>query len=328
MILITEEKKKMAEEIIALVNKKFGDGVVVRLGDKPKKRYETISTGAIGLDYIVGNGGIPKGRVIEITGVESSGKSTLALHIIAEIQNQGGLAGFVDVEHALDVDYASKLGVDIENLFLASPDCGEEALDIVEAMIRGGFDLVVVDSVAALVPRVELEGTMGDQQMGLQGRLMSKALRKLTGLISKSNSICIFINQLRSNIGYGAPTVSSGGKALKYYSSIRLELKIKEKMKIGEEFIGNRVEITTVKNKCYPPYKKTEVEILFGQGYNKIGEIVDYATMMGIVNKSGSWYSYKGEKLGQGRNNIVELLKNNKEMAEEIISQVKEGINT
>lgn len=322
-----DNKKKALDLTIKQIDKAFGKGAFMRLGDKEFEPIESISTGSLGLDIALGIGGVPKGRIIEVYGPESSGKTTLALQITAECQRQGGICAFVDAEHALDVKYAGNLGVDIDNLFVSQPDYGEQALDIVETIARSGaVDLIVVDSVAALTPKVEIDGDMGDQQVGLQARLMSKALRKLTGVVHKMNTTIIFINQIRMKIGmmgYGSPETTTGGNALKFYSSVRIDIRRIATLKQAEESIGNRVKAKVVKNKVAPPFKQAEFDIMFGEGISKEGELVDYGVKLDIIDKSGAWFSYGDKKLGQGRENVKALLIEDKEMAQEIEEKIK-----
>jgi recombination protein RecA len=299
------------------------------MNEKGEQQIEVISTGSIGLDAALGVGGIPKGRVVEIYGPESSGKTTIATHIIAEAQKKGGMCAIIDAEHAFDSGYAQKLGVDIDNLLISQPDYGEQALEIADRLIlSGALDVVVIDSVAALVPKSELEGEMGDSKMGLQARLMSQALRKLTGTISKTNTVCIFINQLREKIGvmFGNPETTTGGNALKFYSSIRLDIRRMSQIKDGEEAVGNRVKVKVVKNKVAPPFRVAEFDIVFGEGISKVGEILDMGVEMGIVQKSGSWFSYNSDKLGQGREGVKSLLHDNPALADEIEAKIREKI--
>ena len=321
------DKREQALEIaIKQIEKQFGKGAIMKLGDEADKKIETVKSGSIALDVALGVGGYPKGRIIEIYGPESSGKTTVALHAIAEVQKKGGYAAFIDAEHALDPVYARKLGVDIENLLLSQPDTGEQALEIAEALIRSGaVDLIVVDSVAALVPKVELDGLMGDSHIGVLARLMSQAMRKLSGAISKTNSVAIFINQIREKVGvmFGNPETTPGGRALKFYSSVRLEVRRSEQIKDGTTPIGNKVNIKVVKNKVAPPFRSCEVDMIYGVGISKYGEVIDLAVDKGIVNKSGAWYSYEGNKLGQGKENTTKLLKENNELFEEIYAKVR-----
>jgi recombination protein RecA len=311
------------------LDKTFGKGAVMKLGDSPVEKVEVIPTGSITLDLALGINGYPKGRVVEIYGPESSGKTTLAIHAIAEVQKQGGIAAFIDAEHAFDQFYAKKLGVDIANLLISQPDNGEQALEIADNLIRSGaVDLVVIDSVAALTPKAEIEGEMGDSQMGLQARLMSKALRKLTGSISKAGCCCIFINQLREKIGvmFGNPETTTGGNALKFYSSVRLDIRRSTQLKDGEEITGNRVKVKVVKNKVAPPFRKAEFDIMYGEGISKVGEIIDLGVELNILKKSGSWFSYGETRLGQGRDSIKTLLLDNPELADELEAKIKEAI--
>ncbi len=322
------EKKKALEMAMGQIEKQFGKGAVMKLGESTHLNVETIPTGAIGLDIALGVGGVPRGRIVEIFGPESSGKTTVALHIIAEAQKAGGDAAFIDAEHALDPAYAKKLGVDIENLIVSQPDTGEQALEIAEALVRSGaIDVIVVDSVAALVPKAEIDGEMGDSHMGLQARLMSQALRKLAGVISKSNTTAIFINQLREKVGvmFGNPETTPGGRALKFYSSVRLDVRRIETLKQGTEFIGNRTKIKVVKNKVAPPFKEAEVDIMYGLGISKEGSLLDVGVNLDIINKSGSWFSYSGQRIGQGRDNVKQFLRENKDMAKEIEAKIREN---
>ncbi len=328
-----ENQKKSLELAIKQIDKTFGKGTLIRLGDKVVVPTETISTGSLGLDLALGVGGLPKGRVIEIYGPESSGKTTLTLHAIAEAQKAGGVCAFIDAEHALDVKYAKDIGVDTDNLLVSQPDFGEQALEILETVIRSGaVDLVVVDSVAALTPKVEIDGDMDDQQVGVQARLMSKALRKVTGLLNKMNCTVIFINQIRMKIGmtgYGSPETTTGGNALKFYSSVRLDIRRIATLKQGENSIGNRVKVKVVKNKVAAPFKQAEFDIMFGEGISKTGELVDYGVKLDIVDKAGAWFSYGDSKIGQGRENSKVFLKDNPEIAKEIENKILEsmGIN-
>ena len=327
---IDENKKKALELAIKQIDKAFGKGALVRLGDKVVEPIASISTGSIGLDLALGIGGIPQGRIIEIYGPESSGKTTLSLQIIAEAQSKGSICAFVDAEHALDVKYAGNLGVDIENLLVSQPDFGEQALDIVETLARSGaVDVIVVDSVAALTPKSEIEGDMGDSHMGVQARLMSQALRKLTAVVHKMNTTVIFINQIRMKIGtmgYGSPETTTGGNALKFYASVRIDVRKIATLKQGEEQIGNRVKAKVIKNKVAPPFRQAEFDIMFGEGISKEGEMVDYGVKLDIIDKSGAWFSYNETKLGQGRENAKALLKENKELALEIEEKIKQAI--
>ncbi|MGB4665862.1 MAG: recombinase RecA [Bacteroidales bacterium] len=329
--MATEEndKLKALKLTIDKLDKTFGKGSVMKLGDNPVEPIETISSGSIGLDLALGVGGYPRGRIVEIYGPESSGKTTLAIHAIAEAQKAGGIAAFIDAEHAFDINYAKKLGVDIENLLVSQPDHGEQALEIADALIRSGaVDVIVIDSVAALTPRSEIEGEMGDSQMGLQARLMSQALRKLTANISKTNCLCIFINQLREKIGvmFGNPETTTGGNALKFYSSVRVDIRRVSQIKEGENYLGNRVRAKVVKNKMAPPFKQAEFDIIFGEGISKIGEIIDLGANLEIIQKSGSWYSYDNNKLGQGREQVKKLLLDNPDLANEIESKIREKL--
>lgn len=322
-----EDKLKALDAAISQIEKQYGKGSVMKLGDESASmNVETVPTGALSLDIALGLGGLPKGRVIEIYGPESSGKTTVALHAVAEVQRRGGIAGFIDAEHALDPVYARNIGVDIDNLYISQPDNGEQALEITETMVRSGaVDIVIVDSVAALVPKAEIDGDMGDSHVGLQARLMSQALRKLTAVISKSNCIVIFINQLREKVGvmFGNPETTTGGRALKFYSSVRLDVRRIESLKQSGEVVGNRTRIKVVKNKVAPPFKEAEFDIMFGQGISKEGDILDLASDIGIVNKSGAWYAYNGEKIGQGRENAKLFLKEHEEICGEIDAKVR-----
>ncbi len=322
------DKQKALEMALSTIEKQFGKGSIMRLGEASAKlQVETISTGILTLDLALGVGGVPRGRVIEIYGPESSGKTTIALHIIAEAQKSGGVAAFIDAEHALDPLYARNLGVDIDNLLISQPDTGEQALEIAEALVRSGaIDVIVVDSVAALVPRAEIEGEMGDAHVGLQARLMSQALRKLTGAISKSNTIAVFINQLREKVGimFGNPETTPGGRALKFYASVRMEVRKVETLKQGNDMIGSRTRIKVVKNKIAPPFKQAEFDIMYGEGVSREGSIIDLAADLDIVEKSGAWYSYKDIRLGQGRENTKKYLKDNPELANEIEMKIRE----
>lgn len=324
------EKLKALKLTIDKIDKDFGKGSVMMMNEKPNQVIDSISTGSIGLDTALGIGGLPRGRVVEIYGPESSGKTTLAIHVIAEAQKRGGMCAIVDAEHAFDSGYARKLGVDVDNLLISQPDYGEQALEITDRLIlSGALDVVVVDSVAALVPKGELEGEMGDSKMGLQARLMSQALRKLTATISKTNTICIFINQLREKIGvmFGNPETTTGGNALKFYASVRLDIRRAAQIKDGDVPIGNRVKVKVVKNKVAPPFRNTEFDIIFGQGISKIGEIIDMGVELGIVGKSGSWFSYEGSKLGQGRDAVKTLLRDNPDLAGEIEGKIRAKIS-
>ena len=323
-------KQKAMDLAIKQIDKAFGKGALVRLGDKEIEPIEAISTGSLGLDMALGIGGVPKGRIIEIYGPESSGKTTLALQITAEAQKKGGICAFIDAEHALDVKYAANLGVDVDNLLVSQPDFGEQALDIVETIARSGaVDVIVIDSVAALTPKSEIEGDMGDQHVGLQARLMSQALRKLTGVLHKMNTTVIFINQIRMKIGmmgYGSPETTTGGNALKFYASVRIDVRRIATLKQAEENIGNRVKAKVVKNKVAPPFKQAEFDIMFGEGISKEGELIDYGVKLDIIDKSGAWFSYQDRKLGQGRENAKALLKENPELALEIENGIKSAM--
>ena len=310
-----EDKLKALDAAIAQIEKQYGKGSVMKLGDNSANmNVETVPTGSLSLDIALGRGGLPKGRIIEVYGPESSGKTTVALHCVAEVQKRGGIAGFIDAEHALDPVYARNIGVDIDNLYISQPDCGEQALEITETMVRSGaVDIVVVDSVAALVPKAEIDGDMGDSHVGLQARLMSQALRKLTAVISKSNCIVIFINQLREKVGvmFGNPETTTGGRALKFYSSVRLDVRRTESLKQAGEIVGNHVRVKVVKNKIAPPFREAEFDIVFGQGISREGDVLDLAVNAGIVNKSGAWYAYEGDKIGQGRENAKTYIHEN-----------------
>lgn len=324
-----ENKTKALEMAFAQIEKQFGKGAVMRLGEHKRMNVQCVSTGSLSLDLALGSGGIPRGRITEIFGPESSGKTTVALHVVAEVQKLGGEAAFIDAEHALDPQYAKKLGVDIDSLIVAQPDTGEQALEIAENLVRSGaIDIIVVDSVAALVPKAEIDGEMGDTHVGLQARLMSQALRKLSGVLNKSNTIAIFINQLREKIGiaYGNPEVTTGGRALKFYASVRLDVRRVETLKNGDEMIGSRTKVKVVKNKIAPPFKVAEFDIMYGEGISKEGNILDIAVSMDIINKSGSWFSYNDVKLGQGRDNVKQYLKNNPEFTAEIEEVVRKSI--
>ena len=310
-----DDKLKALDAAIAQIEKQYGKGSVMKLGDNSANmNVETVPTGSLSLDIALGLGGLPKGRIVEVYGPESSGKTTVALHCVAEVQKRGGIAGFIDAEHALDPVYARNIGVDIDNLYISQPDCGEQALEITETMVRSGaVDIVVVDSVAALVPKAEIDGDMGDSHVGLQARLMSQALRKLTAVISKSNCIVIFINQLREKVGvmFGNPETTTGGRALKFYSSVRLDVRRTESLKQAGEIVGNHVRVKVVKNKIAPPFREAEFDIMFGQGISREGDVLDLAVNAGIVNKSGAWYAYEGDKIGQGRENAKTYLHEN-----------------
>lgn len=328
---LDENKQKAIELAIKQIDKAFGKGALIRLGDKPVEKIDSISTGSLGLDIALGIGGIPKGRIIEIYGPESSGKTTLALQIVAECQKKGGICAFIDAEHALDVTYAKRLGVDVENLLVSQPDFGEQALEILETLTRsGGVDLIIIDSVAALTPKSEIEGDMGDQHVGLQARLMSQALRKVTGIIHKMNTTVIFINQIRMKIGvmgYGSPETTTGGNALKFYASVRIDVRRIATLKQGEQNIGNRVKAKVVKNKVAPPFRGAEFDIMFGEGISKEGELIDYGVKLDIVDKSGAWFSYEDKKLGQGKENAKIFLKENPQIAQEIEDKIKASIS-
>ena len=325
-----ENKKKALDAAIKAIDKNFGKGTLMRLGDKPNQEIEAISTGSIGLDMALGIGGVPKGRVIEIYGPESSGKTTLTLQIIAEAQKNGGVCAFIDAEHALDTVYAKNLGVDVDNLLISQPDYGEQALEIVDTLSRSGaVDLIVVDSVAALTPKVEIEGNMGDTMVGNQARLMSQALRKLTGIVNKMNTTIIFINQIRMKIGqqgYGSPETTTGGNALKFYASVRIDIRKIQTLKQGDDSIGNRVKAKVIKNKVAPPFKQAEFEIMFGEGISKEGELIDYGVKLDIVDKSGSWFSYEDKKLGQGKEKAKAYLKEHLDVFKEIEAKVKSAM--
>lgn len=323
-----EDRLKALEAALGQIEKQFGKGAVMKLGDSAAQmNVETIPTGSLSLDIALGLGGIPKGRIIEIYGPESSGKTTVTLHMIAEVQKRGGIAGFIDAEHALDPVYAKNIGVDVDNLYISQPDNGEQALEITETMVRSGaIDIVVVDSVAALVPKAEIDGDMGDSHVGLHARLMSQALRKLTAIISKTNCVVIFINQLREKVGvmFGNPETTTGGRALKFYSSVRLDVRRIEALKQGGEVIGNRTRVKVVKNKIAPPFREAEFDIMFGQGISTVGDILDLAANSGVVVKSGAWYAYKDAKIGQGRENAKQFLRDNPEACREIEMKVRE----
>ena len=330
--MVKTTSDKTLDQVLLDIEKQFGKGSVMKLGDHEHREIDTISSGSLSLDIALGIGGYPKGRIIEIYGPESSGKTTFALHAIAEAQKLGGRAAFIDAEHALDPTYAAKIGVNINELLLSQPDNGEQALEICEALVRSGaISVIVIDSVAALVPQAEIEGEMGDSHVGLQARLMSQALRKLSGAINKTNTIAIFINQLREKVGvlFGNPETTTGGRALKFYSSIRLDIRRAEQIKDGTNIIGNKTSIKVVKNKMAPPFKSCNVDIMYGEGVSKEGEIVDLASEAGIIEKSGAWYAYKGEKLGQGKENVKELLRNKPDLRNELEEKTREyyGIN-
>lgn len=321
------DKLKALDAALSQIEKQFGKGAVMKLGDPAAQmNIETIPTGSLSLDIALGLGGIPKGRVVEIYGPESSGKTTVTLHMIAEVQKNGGIAGFIDAEHALDPVYAKNIGVDVDNLYISQPDNGEQALEITETMVRSGaLDIVVVDSVAALVPKAEIDGDMGDSHVGLQARLMSQALRKLTAVISKSNCTVVFINQLREKVGimFGNPETTTGGRALKFYSSVRMDVRRIESLKQGGEVIGNRTRVKVVKNKIAPPFKEAEFDIMFGEGISYVGDVLDLAADINVINKSGAWYAYEGNKIGQGRENAKQYLKDNPDVCAEVASKVR-----
>ena len=326
-VKIDENKRKALESALSQIEKAYGKGSVMKLGDNMHLNVETVPSGSLGLDLALGVGGVPKGRVVEVYGPESGGKTTVALHMVAEVQKRGGIAGFIDAEHALDPVYAKKIGVDIDNLYISQPDTGEQALEITETMVRSGaVDIVIVDSVAALVPKAEIDGDMGDSHVGVQARLMSQALRKLTAIIGKTNCTVIFINQLREKVGvmFGNPETTTGGRALKYYSSIRLEVRRGEQIKKDGEAIGNRTKIKVVKNKVAPPFRTAEVDIIYGEGISREGDILDLAVAENIVNKSGAWYAYNGDKIGQGRENAKLFLKEHPDLMEEVEQKVRE----
>ncbi len=326
---LRQQKLKALEATLGKIEKSYGKGTIMKMGDNPIEAVEVISTGSIGLDYALGVGGVPKGRVVEIYGPESSGKTTLAMHIVAEAQKAGGIAAFIDAEHAFDRTYAQNLGVDIENLLISQPDNGEQALEITDSLIRSSaIDVIVIDSVAALTPRSEIEGEMGDSKMGLQARLMSQALRKLTANISKTGTVCIFINQLREKIGvmFGNPETTTGGNALKFYASVRLDIRKISQIKDTENVTGNRTRVKVVKNKVAPPFRKAEFDLVYGEGISKEGEIIDLGVDFGIINKSGSWFSYGDTKLGQGRDAVKSLLKDNPDLVEELEVKIMEAL--
>jgi recombination protein RecA len=327
---IRNDKSKAIEVALLQIEKQFGKGSIMRLGDREAIAVPTISTGAISIDAALGIGGVPRGRVVEIFGPESSGKTTLALHVIAEAQRASGMAAFIDAEHALDPEYARKLGVVVDNLLVSQPDSGEQALEIAEMLIRSGaIDVIVIDSVAALVPKAELEGEMGDSHMGLQARLMSQAMRKLTGIVSRSNTCLVFINQIREKIGvmFGSNEVTTGGRALKFYSSVRMEIRRELPIKEGDQTIGNRTKVKVVKNKLAPPFKTAEFDIIYGEGISHEGDLLDLGTQQGVIEKSGAWFSYKDNRLGQGRENVKKFLKDNSDIAREIEEQVRTRLN-
>ena len=325
--MVKSTNDKTLDQVLSDIEKQFGKGAVMKLGDNEHREIDVISSGSLSLDIALGIGGFPKGRIIEIYGPESSGKTTFALHAIAEAQKLGGRAAFIDAEHSLDPQYASKLGVNINDLLLSQPDNGEQALEICEALVRSGaISIIVIDSVAALVPQAEIEGEMGDSHVGLQARLMSQALRKLSGIINKTNTICIFINQLREKVGvmFGNPETTTGGRALKFYASVRLDIRRAEQIKQGADIIGNKVVIKVVKNKMAPPFKNCTVDIMYGEGVSKEGELVDLASEAKVIDKSGAWYAYNGEKLGQGKENVKDLLKQDSKLSAEIEKKVRE----
>jgi len=324
------DKKKALDMALSQIEKQFGKGAVMKLGENAKMQIDTIPTGALGLDIALGVGGVPRGRIIEVFGPESSGKTTVALHIIAEAQRAGGEAAFIDAEHALDPVYARNIGVDIDNLLVSQPDTGEQALEIAEALVRSGaIDVIVIDSVAALVPKAEIDGEMGDSHMGLQARLMSQAMRKLSGVLSKSNTTAIFINQLREKIGvmFGNPETTPGGRALKFYASVRLDVRRIESLKQGTEVIGNRTRVKVVKNKVAPPFKEAEFDIIYGKGISKEGNILDVAVNLDIINKSGSWFSYDTQRIGQGRENAKQFLMGNPEICKDVEKKIRENFD-
>ncbi len=324
--VMDSNKDKALQAALSQIERQFGKGTVMRMGDKERQRIPAISTGSLGLDMALGIGGLPRGRIVEIYGPESSGKTTLTLQVIAEAQRKGGTCAFVDAEHALDPIYAEKLGVNVDELIVSQPDTGEQALEVADMLVRSGaVDVLIVDSVAALTPRAEIEGEMGDSHVGLQARLMSQALRKLTGNIKNTNTLCVFINQIRMKIGvmFGSPETTTGGNALKFYSSVRLDIRRIGSVKEGDEVVGNETRVKVVKNKVAPPFKQTEFQIMYGQGINLLGEIVDYGVKMGLIDKAGAWYSYKGDKIGQGKANAVKFLKENEDIRNEIESALR-----
>jgi len=329
MASAANDREKALDAALAQIERQFGKGSIMRLGEEGRMPIEVIPTGSIALDIALGIGGLPRGRIVEIYGPESSGKTTLALHAIASVQAAGGLAAFIDAEHALDPDYASRLGIDLDSLYVSQPDTGEQALEICDTLVRSGaIDLIVIDSVAALVPRAEIEGEMGDSHVGLQARLMSQALRKMAGALSNTNTTCIFINQLREKIGvmFGSPETTTGGKALKFYSSVRLDVRRIETLKGGTEAVGNRTRVKVVKNKVAPPFKQAEFDILYGEGISREGSLIDIGVDAGIVRKSGAWYTYEGDQLGQGKENARTFLKDNPDLANEIEKRIKETL--
>jgi len=325
-----DDKKKALDAALAQIEKQYGKGSVMKLGDSSANmNIEVIPTGSLSLDIALGLGGVPRGRIIEVFGPESSGKTTVALHIVAEIQKRGGIAGFIDAEHALDPVYAKNIGVDIDDLYISQPDCGEQALEITETMVRSGaVDVIIVDSVAALVPKAEIDGEMGDSHMGLHARLMSQALRKLTAVVSKTNCVVIFINQLREKVGvvFGNPEVTTGGRALKFYASVRMDVRRIDTLKMGGEIVGNRTRVKVVKNKVAPPFKEAEFDIMFGKGISREGDILDLAVANDIVDKSGAWYAYMGDKIGQGRENAKAFLAENQAICDEIDEKIREKL--
>lgn len=325
----SQEKQKAADIAIAQIKERFGEGAIMKFGEAKTMQVDAVTTGCLSLDIALGVGGVPRGRIIEIFGPEASGKTTLAQHIVAEVQKAGGIAAFVDAEHALDPDYARKIGVNVDSLLISQPDTGEQALDIVETLVRSNaVDVIVVDSVAALTPKAEIEGEMGDSKMGLQARLMSQALRKLTANINKTNTSCVFINQLRDKIGivFGNPETTTGGNALKFYASVRLDIRRTSQLKEGEEIIGSRTRVKIVKNKLAPPFRKADFDILYGEGISQLGEIVDLGVDFEIIKKSGSWFSYGDTKLGQGRDAVKQILKDNPELYDELKAKVSESL--
>jgi recombination protein RecA len=329
MASAANDREKALDAALAQIERQFGKGSIMRLGEEGRMPIEVIPTGSIALDIALGIGGLPRGRIVEIYGPESSGKTTLALHAIASVQAAGGLAAFIDAEHALDPEYASRLGIDLDSLYVSQPDTGEQALEICDTLVRSGaIDLVVIDSVAALVPRAEIEGEMGDSHVGLQARLMSQALRKMAGALSNTNTTCIFINQLREKIGvmFGSPETTTGGKALKFYASVRLDVRRIETLKGGTEAVGNRTRVKVVKNKVAPPFKQAEFDILYGEGISREGSLIDIGVDAGIVRKSGAWYTYEGDQLGQGKENARTFLKDNPDLANEVEKRIKETL--
>ena len=323
---MADDRKVALDAALKKIEKNFGKGSIMKLGEKADQKISTIPSGSLALDVALGVGGYPRGRIIEVYGPESSGKTTVSLHAIAEVQRNGGTAAFIDAEHALDPQYAEKLGVNIDELLLSQPDTGEQGLEIADALVSSGaIDIVVIDSVAALVPRAEIDGEMGDSHVGLQARLMSQALRKLSGSINKTNTIVIFINQLREKVGilFGNPETTPGGKALKYYASVRLDIRRGEQIKQGTDIIGNKTNIKVVKNKVAPPFRTTSVDIMYGEGVSKLGEIVDMSADIGLIEKSGAWYSYNGDKIGQGRENVKQFLKDNPELCEQLETEIR-----